>query len=232
MTDLYRISIDDKTGATLRGRVHIINPDAEEVPPGRDFPLRMIIEVWHRTREGFFFTHDRLDDDRLHRGLDEAAAIANEMELKVEFERLRSLDRGVQVHLTDEEAEEVRAAGKIRNKELKKAARRALVEKHGVEFTSFGNNGTWYISGERDGHAFYEEALEIVTDYQFGEMRNWPPHWELTDDEYHERFGRRPLKLADYPYAEFTFTVKDTRYLEHLDGGIHFSTAIYGEFGW
>ncbi|MGH8882890.1 MAG: hypothetical protein ACRD0P_37045 [Stackebrandtia sp.] len=226
LTDLYRISIDRRTGATLHGRVHISNPDAEEVPAGRDFPLRMIIEVWHRTREGFFFT-----GDRLHRDLDEAAAIAEQMELKGELERLQGLDNGVKHHITEQDGEEIIAARKIEDDEQRELAEQALIQKHGIEFRGADmSDGTWYITGKRDPEAFYERACEIITDYQVGETHNWPPHWELTDDEYSAKFGRRELELADYPYAEFTFTVKDADYLEHIDGGIHFSTTIYGEF--
>ena len=68
VSDTYRISIDDKTGTNLRGRVHLINPDAESVPPGRDFPLRLIIQIWQRMRKGFVFEslRENLPDDRLH----------------------------------------------------------------------------------------------------------------------------------------------------------------------
>ncbi|MEV6873024.1 hypothetical protein [Amycolatopsis sp. NPDC051128] len=59
--------------------MHIINPDAENVPPGRDFPLRLILDVWHRMQKGFFFRSfdDNAPDDRLHCDLDQAMAIAN-----------------------------------------------------------------------------------------------------------------------------------------------------------
>lgn len=255
MTDLYRISIDDKTGASVRGRVHIINPDAEEVPPGRDFPLRMIIEVWHRMREGYFFESiDRnLPDDQLHRDWDEVEGIANSLESTVELERLWGLDHGANVYLTDEQVAEVQAAVEIREPEQREAVTRTLKERYCVERLNLNRiNENWYLSTERDGDAFYRHACEIVTDYQVGEMRNWPPPWEfegefydgldlaeLLEEEYGDEFDvadfmrrRERGSLADYPYSEFTFSVKDARYVEHLGGGIHFSTAIYGEFGW
>ncbi|XVS66228.1 hypothetical protein ACQPYE_09260 [Actinosynnema sp. CA-299493] len=92
--DTYRISIDGRAGATLRGRVHIINPDAEAVPPGRDFALRVIVEVWHRIRHGHFFTsaEENLPDDRLHLRLEELGGVVED--LRSVFEPLRALDRG------------------------------------------------------------------------------------------------------------------------------------------
>lgn len=39
------------------------------------------------------------------------------------------------------------------------------------------------------------------------------------------------MALEDYPYTEFTITVKDDRYLDHLGGGIHLATTLFGEFG-
>ena len=99
------------------------------------------------------------------------------------------------------------------------------------------DDGVHYLTGRRDGLAFYERACEIITDYRVGEMWNWPPPWEFgdDDDEYDEDEYAAKLEqmsLEDYPYAEFTLTVKDPRYVEHLDGGIHFATAIHGEYGW
>ncbi|ROP37564.1 hypothetical protein [Saccharothrix texasensis] len=118
--DTYRISIDDRSGATLRGRVHIINPDAEAVPPGRDFALRVIVEVWHRIRHGHFFTsgEENLPDDRLHLGLDELRGVVEEPGLKSVFERLRALDRGRDARAFHERACEVVVdyrLGEIRN---------------------------------------------------------------------------------------------------------------------
>ncbi len=240
MTDQYRISIDDKTGATVRGRVHIINPDSESVPPGRDFPMRMILEVWHRLREGFFFTSgdDRMPDDRVPGDFGQAQAVAANLEVTAEFERLWDLDNGAHIHLSDQEVEELRAVDEIRDDERKQAATQALKERYGVKSLSVGlSAGVSYVRRPRDGAAFHEVACEIITDYQVGATHNWPPPWDgveddedFDEDEYADKLER--MRLEDYPYAEFTFTVKDPRYIEHLSGGIHFSTTIYGEFGW
>lgn len=240
MTDTYRISIDDRSGATLRGRVHIINPDAEEVPPGRDFALRMIVEVWHRIRHGYFFTsgEGNLPDDRLHVHLDELESVVEDPELKSSFELLMGLDHGTAVYLSDEQVAEIRAVHEIRDHEEKRAARQVLMERYGVRSLSVGNDGSPYVRTERDAHAFYERACEVVTEYRLGDVRNWPPPWDFGDeddedydeDEYADKLAA--MTLEDYPYVEFAITVNDARQVAHMGGGIHFATAIHGEFGW
>lgn len=126
----------------------------------------------------------------------------------------------------------------IRDHKEKEAARQALKERYGVESLSlsldFGAPN--HLTGPCDGRAFYERACEIITDYRVGEVQNWPPPWEFADgdefdeDEYADKLEQ--MTLEDCPYAEFTFTVKDPRYVGHLGGGIHVATAIHGEFGW
>lgn len=74
MSDLYEISIDDRTGATVSGRVHAINPDAGYFPSAADFPMRMLIES-----HGAFYAPSRFWSDD---------------ETKEEFEELGQLDRG------------------------------------------------------------------------------------------------------------------------------------------
>ncbi|EID55036.1 hypothetical protein [Saccharomonospora xinjiangensis] len=153
------------------------------------------------------------------------------------LQQLWDLDFGRQIHLSDEQAERVRAVHRIRDHEEKEAARQALKERYGVESLSLGlSDGSYYLTGPRDGRAFYERACEIITDYRVGEVRNWPPPWEFGDnddydeDEYADKLEQ--MTLDEYPYAEFTLTVKDPRHVEHLGGGIHVGAAIHGEFGW
>ncbi len=240
VTATYRISIDDRSGATLRGRVHIVNPDAEQVPPGRDFALRMIIEVWHRIRHGYFFASgdENLPDDRLHLHLDELENVVEDPALKASFELLMGLDHGRAVYLADEQVAEIRALRELGDHERERAARQALMDRYGVTSLSVGDDGTPFVRTERDGRAFYEKACEVVTDYRLGEVRNWPPPWDFGDeaDEDYDEEARSDklaaLTLEDYPYVEFTLTVDDARHLAHMGGGIHFATAIHGEYGW
>ncbi|MEV0084412.1 hypothetical protein [Saccharopolyspora sp. NPDC050642] len=89
MTALYRISIDDKTDATVRGRFHMINPDAGILPEEDDdlLPLEIMIDAWRRMKLGYFFVGDGLGDDRLPMSFEQAATIADEHELRSAFEK-------------------------------------------------------------------------------------------------------------------------------------------------
>ncbi|RKT83126.1 hypothetical protein SAMN05421805_11713 [Saccharopolyspora antimicrobica] len=73
MSDLYEISINDRTGATVGGRVYAINPDAGYFPTSADFPMRMLIES-----HGAFYAPSRFWSDD---------------ETKEELEALGQLDR-------------------------------------------------------------------------------------------------------------------------------------------
>ncbi|MEV0648144.1 hypothetical protein AB0I28_23045 [Phytomonospora sp. NPDC050363] len=175
--------------------------------------------------------------------LSRVEAFANDLELAGEFRRLHDLDRGARIDLTPAQAAEIRAADK--------ATARRLMKTYGVKRLSINLlDGVEYLQAERRPEAFYAEALAIVTDYRLGAMKSLPPPWEYEDEEIAEfeengfedfdepfdiaDYKRRQarLRLDDYPHAEFTMTVKDTGYVEHLDRGIHFATAIYGEYGW
>ncbi|TDD43459.1 hypothetical protein [Saccharopolyspora elongata] len=89
MTSLYRISIDDKTDATVRGRFHMINPDAGILPEEDDdlLPLEIMVDAWRRMKHGSFFVGDGLGDDRLPMSFEQAATIADEHELRDAFEK-------------------------------------------------------------------------------------------------------------------------------------------------
>ncbi|HEY1179851.1 MAG TPA: hypothetical protein VGF17_27155 [Phytomonospora sp.] len=246
MSDLFRITVDGKSGATVTGRVHVVHPDAGDVPPGHDFALKMIIEVWHRMREGFIFDDPRFPDS-VHIPPTRAREYAGSLDVADELQRLRDLDRGAHVVLTEAQAAEIRAAGKSRDK----SAVHRLMALHGVDRLNIGLlDGAEYLRAERDPEAFQAEARAIVTDYRVGAMKSLPAFWEYDDeeidafaeagfgefdepfdiDDYRRRQDR--ARLDDYPHAAFTLTVRDPRYLAHLDRGVHLATAIYGEFGW
>ncbi|QKG26879.1 hypothetical protein [Actinomadura verrucosospora] len=79
MTVLYRISIEDKTDATVRGRFYMINPDAGILPEADDesILLQIMLDAWERMRDGMFDVRDDLTADRLPIPFEEAAAIAD-----------------------------------------------------------------------------------------------------------------------------------------------------------
>ena len=102
MTALYRISIEAKTDATVRGRFSMINPDAG-ILPDSDSTLvleQIMIDAWERMRDGSFYLDDGLSGDRLPIPFEEAAAIAEGHVLKAAF--LRQLDYEA-VHLDDDD---------------------------------------------------------------------------------------------------------------------------------
>ncbi|MER7078347.1 hypothetical protein SAMN02982929_04105 [Saccharopolyspora kobensis] len=86
MTALYRISIDAKTDATVRGRFHMINPDAGILPDYEELVLEIMLDAWQRMKHDSFYTGDGLTDDALPVSAEEAAAIADEHELREVFE--------------------------------------------------------------------------------------------------------------------------------------------------
>ncbi|MDA3648646.1 hypothetical protein LZ318_16875 [Saccharopolyspora indica] len=86
MTALYRIAIDDRTDATVRGRFHMINPDAGILPDYEELVLEIMLDAWQRMKDGRFYTGDGLTDDALPISTGEAAALADEHELKEVFE--------------------------------------------------------------------------------------------------------------------------------------------------
>ncbi|MEV0051267.1 hypothetical protein AB0H34_12305 [Saccharopolyspora shandongensis] len=223
MTDLYRISIDDKTDATLRGRIHMINPDAGFFPEELDFPLRIIIDAWHRMKHGYFFTGHHLGDDRLPMPRERAAAIATENEIEEEFEECQALDEGAEVRIEPGDGAMLSAADAEGADAYEQASLR-IAEKYGMQFRMrWMSNRDWYIQGERDGEAFLDRAYGIINAFEVGEPHNMPPFWDADDDFV------APKTLDGYPYVEFTLTVRDARYLAHLSRGMHWATAIYGE---
>ncbi|MEU5849051.1 hypothetical protein [Saccharopolyspora shandongensis] len=89
MTVLYRISIDENADATVRGRFHMINPDAGILPEEDDdlLPLEIMIDAWQRMKHGSFFVGDGLGHDSLPMTFEQAAAIADGHVLRDAFEK-------------------------------------------------------------------------------------------------------------------------------------------------
>ncbi|MER7010617.1 hypothetical protein ABT324_04210 [Saccharopolyspora sp. NPDC000359] len=85
MTALYRIAIEDRTDATVRGRFHMINPDAGVLPDYEELVLEIMLDAWDRMRDDSFYPGDGLTDDALPVSPDEAAEIADGHELKELF---------------------------------------------------------------------------------------------------------------------------------------------------
>ncbi|MER5390839.1 hypothetical protein [Saccharopolyspora sp. NPDC002686] len=87
MTALYRISIVENTDATVRGRFHMINPDAGILPDADDdiLPLQIMLDAWDRMKRGLFFIADGLTGDRLPVPFEQAEEIADAHVLREAF---------------------------------------------------------------------------------------------------------------------------------------------------
>ncbi|GAA1724863.1 hypothetical protein [Streptomyces yatensis] len=110
-----------------------------------------------------------------------------------------------------------------------------------------------YVRTESDPEGFSRRTAEIVTSYEAGPIRNVPlwsevmafedpdEPWEegaldeiadlegeadLSDWHTWMLVGARPFEEG--PYADFTATVRDPGYLEHMVGGMRWSTAHTG----
>ncbi|MER7076831.1 hypothetical protein SAMN02982929_03516 [Saccharopolyspora kobensis] len=94
MSDLYEISIDDRTGATVGCRVYAINPDAGYFPSSADFAMRMLVES-----HGAFYAPSRFwSDDETKEELEEVGRLDRSGDDPVAFsERLDRIIKSYEV---------------------------------------------------------------------------------------------------------------------------------------
>jgi hypothetical protein len=197
MTTMYLIHVDTRAADTFQGRIVLINPDAFYFPAGPDFPLQLIVELWHSAPR---------DDDAAMRD---------------EFAELWALALGRQITITAEERQQLQRSYD--------EGRRAIERKYLVRL------GAWGAAGERsfihtsaDPDEFCWRAGEIIAAYRLGEPQHLPPGvepWSVPEDE---KFRVLNGPSERWPYAAFTVTVHDPRYLEHVQAPMQFETAFIG----
>ncbi|MEU5540433.1 hypothetical protein [Streptomyces sp. NPDC020362] len=250
MTDLFTVSVDTVEGPTFSGRVHLINPDAWQVPNQRTFPLALLVDAWFLLTNGYLHN----DDARVPRGdrcpfsEERGKEIVAGMRLRDDFAELYGLLLGRTVR--------VDAGGHL----LADDARTVLEPRRRAKDVYELDGGTGhdeissYVTTARNPEAFVRRAADVVTAYRSGPVRNvplwsevaalevvdqpWEPGesraematWEDPADLEHWRVWHlletRPF--AERPYADITVTVSDPAYLEHLAAGMRWSTTHTG----
>ncbi|XVQ06521.1 hypothetical protein ACQP1W_28125 [Spirillospora sp. CA-255316] len=230
MTDLYTISVDAVEGTTLRGRVHIINPDAASVPTGLTFPASLIFETW--------FPQDDNAPGTAKVGEEDPFVTAQ----RPEMEAMIYCRRTVRV---DEDGYLLSDDGRTLLE-----PRRHADDVPGKRGSSGHDEISAYFTVKVPEEDLVHHAPSIITSYEVGPLRNVPLVSEvvryndgnpLTDEQmaqeefeegevdlYEEGWGlinTRPFKKR--PYAEITFTVTDARYLKHFSPGMRWRTATW-----
>lgn len=219
MTDLFTVSIDARDDRTLRGRVHIINPDASFFPKGPEFPMQVIMDAWWCMKEGFSFTLAPFS-------WEDGKEIAATSPAKDEFEELYEFFSGRKVR-TD-------AGGYL----LKDGSKKVLTPKvrasevYKDDLHPYGAQGfdgdTHYTMLKPKPAKFRKRAQEIISSNEVGEQHNVPTGTDISELGEEELDGLLDRPLEARPYAEFVVEVNGARYLEHLSGGMQWSTAYSG----
>ncbi|MFJ9852164.1 hypothetical protein [Streptomyces sp. NPDC101150] len=235
MTDLFTISVDAVEGTTLRGRVHIINPDAAAVPKGRTFPASLIFETW--------FPEDWEAPSTVEVGDEDPFVTAQ----RPEMEAMIYCGRKMRVN---EEGFLLSYDG------LTVLAPRQRAEDVPGRRSSSGYDGiSTYFTVAVPEEDLVRHAPSVVTSYEVGPLQNVPLVSEvirfndgdpLTDEELAQQVADRggfedeevdlyeegwelivTRPFEERPYADITFTVTDARYLKHLIPGLRWRTATW-----
>lgn len=104
MTDLFTVTIDAVDGATFRARVHLLNPDINDVPREPSFPTALLAETWYDQANGFLYNEDRPGGNRCPFSEERSKEIATGMRLAGELAEI------YEVVFTSEKALAERAA--------------------------------------------------------------------------------------------------------------------------
>ncbi|MFF2850060.1 hypothetical protein ACFVT5_27550 [Streptomyces sp. NPDC058001] len=251
MTDLFSVSVDFIQGATLRGRVHLINPDAPFVPEEATFPLALLTEAWFALSSGFLSDGDGMPgrEDRYPGSALRGRAIEAGVRRADEYREIFDLIMGEKVRTTHDGyllADDGRTV---------LAPRRLAKAEYGDRLdTGGGHDGiSRYVRTRSRPDEFGRRAAEVVTSYTLGPLRNVPLWSEVAavedPDEPWEEGEREAIAdltgtadlsdwqpwvlislrpLDQHPYREITVTVRDPDYLEHLVTGMRWSTTHTG----
>jgi hypothetical protein len=205
MTDIFVVSIDEIEGPTLRGRVHLINPDVPFVSLEPGFPLALLVDAWFHLANGYL-RNESLWDRRCPFSVVRGKEIATSMRLKDDFQELYDLMRRKRVQGSDSgPAEFYRRATDI-------VISNDSSPIHNVpdwsEVVSFDDPDEPWEPGEREEFASMEGSADLSA-YRV---------WALV----------RTRPRSAYPYVDITATVSDEGYLEHMAGGMRWGTTHTG----
>lgn len=227
MTTIFTVSVDSVEGSTLRGRVHVVNPDVPYVPAETVFPLALLADAWWKLDNGYLRNEDREDGERYPFTEEEGTDIAAGMRLGDEFPHLFELILGKEIRVT--------ADGYLLaddGKTVLEPRRKA----EDVYRLSGGSRPGYSVFTYGDAEEFSQRAGDIVTSYDISPYRN-APHlsgaaapedaWEL--DVWDGLELKEDYSLADIPYVEIVVTVSDAGYLEHLVAGMRWETTMTGD---
>ncbi|WP_414504072.1 hypothetical protein [Streptomyces sp. NEAU-L66] len=249
MTSIFTVSIDSVEGSTLRGRVHIINPDVPSVPRKSVFPLSLLVDAWWHLDRGFLHDEDDEEEggDRYPFTADQGNDITASMRLKDEFSKLYELILGKHIRVT-EDGYLLADDGKTVLEPRRKAKDVYQLD------SGRGHDGiSHFVMTSGNAEEFSQGADGIVTRYDISPYRNVPLRSEVAalenpDEPWdpEEPWGPEepdgPADLDDYtvwkllqtcsfaelPYAEIAVTVSDAGYLEHMVAGMRWSTTMTG----
>ncbi|MFG1685406.1 hypothetical protein ACGFNP_34960 [Nonomuraea sp. NPDC049269] len=238
MTTIFTVSVDSVEGLTLRGRVHIVNPDVPSVPQETVFPLSLLADAWWKLDNGFLHDEDDEDGERYPFTEEQGKDIVAGMRLKDEFPDLFELILGKEIRVT-KDGYLLADDGKTVLEPRRKA--------EDVYELSGGSRPGYSVFTSGDAEEFSQRAADIVTSYDISPYQNVPllsevaalkdPNepWDSEEPDGPadlDDFGAWELlgdcSFADYPYAEIVVTVSDAGYLEHLVAGMRWDTTMTG----
>ncbi|MEV0373349.1 hypothetical protein AB0I10_26640 [Streptomyces sp. NPDC050636] len=244
MTTIFTVSVDSVEGSTLRGRVHIVNPDVPSVPQETVFPLSLLADAWWNLDNGFLHNEDDEDDEGGERypfTEEQGKDIVAGMRLKDEFSKLFDIILGKRIRVTKD--------GYLLADDGKTVLEPRRKAKDGYELDGgSGYDGTsHYVMTPGNAEEFSQRAADIVTSYDISPYRNVPLLSEVAalkdpDESWDPEKLDGPADLDDYgvwdlfedrsfaelPYAEIVVTVRDAGYLEHMVAGMRWDTTMTG----
>jgi hypothetical protein len=242
MTTIFTVSVDAVEDRTLRGRVHVVNPDVPTVPREAVFPLSLLAELWRFLDKGFL--QDELEDDddggdRCPFDIERGKAIAATMRRRDDYAAIFELVLGKTVRVT-EDGYLLSDDGKT-VLEPKRRASDVYVLDSGRGYDGVSH----FVMTPGDEAAFGRRAAEIVTGYEIGPYRNvpllseiaahegapWDPHETDGPGDLDDYATWSPLSVrlfSEMPYAPITVTVSDAAYLEHAVAGMRWQTTMTG----
>ncbi|MEU0568916.1 hypothetical protein ABZ297_26560 [Nonomuraea sp. NPDC005983] len=228
MTSIFTVSVDSVEGCTLRGRVHVINPDVPFVPQETVFPLSLLVDAWWHLDNGFLHNED--DEERGGERYpftdEQGKAITAGMRLKDEFRKLYELILGKEIRVT-KDGYLLADDGKTILEPRRKA--------EDVYKLSGGSRPGYSVFTSGNAEEFSQCAADIVTSYGISPYRNAPHLSEaaaLEDPEELDVWDGLELEedysFTEIPYAEILVTVSDAGYLEHMVAGMRWDTTMTG----